>query len=171
MTRSMFQTLNPGTESEGPAPSTISSATDTSYPHLFRIDSAQEAVLLIVASLVFALIVIYPMFCDVVYIGPGLGGWLGTGPHLSHFKQLPLNGDTDMFDQLRWVPYYTVTHFHQWPFWNPYKCGGMTMLGNPESGIVTPFFVLFLALGLIPGLILELSVISMNNAFSFATES
>ena len=67
-----------------------------------------------------------------------------------------MNGDADMFDQLRWVPYYTVTHFHQWPYWNPYKCGGMAMLGNPESGIVTPFFILYLALGLMPGLILEI---------------
>jgi hypothetical protein len=74
MTRSMVQTLNPGTESEGPAPST--SATDTSYPHLFRIDSAREAVLLIVASLVFALVVIYPMFCDVVTSDPASAdGW------------------------------------------------------------------------------------------------
>jgi hypothetical protein len=48
-----------------------------------------------------------------------------------------------------------VTHFHQWPFWNPYKCGAMPMLGNPESGIVTPFLLFYLILGLIPGMLLD----------------
>ena len=61
-----------------------------------------------------------------------------------------------MFTQLRWVPYYTLTHFHQLPFWNPYKCGGMPMLGNPESAIVTPFLLLYLVFGLIPGMLLEI---------------
>ena len=54
------------------------------------------------------------------------------------------------------VPYYTLTHFHQFPFWDPYKCGGMTMLGNPESSIVTPFLLLYLIFGLIPGMLLEI---------------
>ena len=149
--------MNPSTES--------ATASSTGTGKLFRVDSSRELIWLVIGSLVFALILIYPMFCDVVYLGPGLGGWISTGPHLNRFTQLPMNGDTDMFDQLRWVPYYTVTHFHQWPFWNPYKCGGMTMLGNPESGIVTPFFILYLALGLVPGLVLE---IYLHIALGFA---
>jgi len=82
--------------------------------------------------------------------------WL-LKPQLAHFTQIPSDGaDRDLFVQLRWVPYYTLTHFHQSPFWNPYKCGGMPMIGNPESSIVTPFLLLYLVFGLIPGLLLEI---------------
>lgn len=157
--------MNESIESERPAQSAASISTSARYSKLFCIDSLREAIWLIVGSLVFAFVLLYPMFCNVVYSGPGLGGWPLTGPKLSHFTQLPINGDADMFDELRWVPYNTVAHFHQLPYWNPYKCGGMTMLGNPESGIVTPFFLLYLALGLVSGLILE---ICLHVAIGFA---
>ncbi len=152
-------------ESEHPVQSAASISTSTRYQNLFCIGSTREAIYVLVASLVFALVLLYPMFCDVVHGQPGLSGWLLTGPKLSHFKQLPISGDAEMFDELRWVPLNTVAHFHQWPYWNPYKCGGMTMLGNPESGIITPFFLLYLMLGLVPGLILE---IYLHVAIGFA---
>ena len=112
---------------------------------------------LILLSLVFAFVFVYPILCDSsVSIAPGIGAWL-LKPRLANFTTIPSDGaDRDMFAQLRWVPYYTLTHFHQLPFWNPYKCGGMSMLGNPESSIVTPFLLLYLIFGLIPGMILEI---------------
>ena len=58
--------------------------------------------------------------------------------------------------ELHWVPFYTVTHFHQFPFWNPYKCGGMPMLGNPQSRILTPFFIVQLLFGPLIGTHIEI---------------
>jgi hypothetical protein len=112
---------------------------------------------LILLSLAFAFVFLYPIFCDSsVWTGPGIGGWIFK-PQLRLFTSVPSDGsDRDMFTQLRWVPYYALTHFHQLPFWNPYKCGGMPMLGNPESAIVTPFLLLYLIFGLIPGMLLEI---------------
>lgn len=107
-------------------------------------------------SLVFAAVFFYPILCEIKYLGPGLHDWLVAPPHFSNLARLPINNDSDLFDQLRWVPYYTLTHFHQWPFWNPYKCGGMSMIGNPESGIVTPFLLIYLVGGLLAGIFLEI---------------
>ncbi len=111
---------------------------------------------LVLLSLAFTFVFLYPILCDSKLSGPGIGAWI-IRPQLEHFVSIPSDGaDRDMFTQLRWVPYYTLTHFHQLPFWNPYKCGGMPMLGNPESGIVTPFLLLYLIFGLIPGMLLEI---------------
>jgi hypothetical protein len=124
-------------------------------PRLFLV-SRQEAIALIGGSLAFALVFFYPAFLDFKYLGPGFHGWLDSWPTLSHLSAVWSDTDRDVFAELRWVPYYTITHFHQLPFWNPYKCGGMPMLGNPESGIVSPFLLLYLAFGLMPGIILEI---------------
>jgi hypothetical protein len=118
--------------------------------------SRRETKQLTLLSLAFAFVFLYPILCDSAVTGPGIGAWI-LKPQLSHFTTIPSDGaDRDMFTQLRWVPYYTLTHFHQLPFWNPYKCGGMPMLGNPESAIVTPFLLLYLVFGLIPGMLLEI---------------
>src|SRR5579863_4212245 len=131
---------------------------------ILRLD-AREFAWLVLGSLAFATVFFYPILCDIKYLGPGLHDWLLERPHFSNLAKLPINNDSDMFDQLRWVPYYTLTHFHQWPFWNPYKCGGMSMLGNPESGIVTPFLLIYLVGGLLAGIFLE---IYLHIAIAFA---
>ena len=122
---------------------------------IFRLD-AREFAWVATGSLVFAAVFLYPILCEIKYLGPGLHDWLVAAPHFGNLAKLPINEDLDMFDQLRWVPYYTLTHFHQWPFWNPFKCGGMSMLGNPESAIVTPFLLIYLAGGLLAGIFLEI---------------
>jgi hypothetical protein len=125
----------------------------------------REACWVGITSLGFAAIFAYPMLCQLSYLGPGLWGWLNLPPDFSHLARFPANGDWDLFTGLRWVPYYTVTHFGQLPYWNPYRCGGMPMLGNPESGIVTPFFLLYLVFGPYAGLYLE---IFLHLAIAFA---
>ncbi|MDD9934954.1 MAG: hypothetical protein OXT09_15190 [Myxococcales bacterium] len=35
----------------------------------------------------------------------------------------------------------------EWPLWDPYHCGGVTILGNPESQLYSPLFLLALPLG------------------------
>lgn len=122
---------------------------------IFRLE-AGEFSWVVPGSLLFAAVFLYPILCEIKYLGPGLHDWLWASPHFSNLTQLPINNDSDLFDQLRWVPFYSLTHYHQWPFWNPYKCGGMSMLGNPESGIVTPFLLIYLAGGLLPGIFLEI---------------
>ena len=117
-----------------------------------------------IASLGFAVVFAYPMVCQWTYLGPGVSGWVSQ-LNLSNLARFPANGDWDLFTSMRWVPYYTVTHFHQLPFWNPYRCGGMAMLGNPESAIITPFFLLYLLLGMHAGLYLE---IFLHLALAFA---
>jgi hypothetical protein len=124
-----------------------------------------EAAWLAAGSLGFALVFSYPMLCDIVNAGPGVSGWIATGPVFNHLTRLPANGDWDVFTDLRWVAYQTITHFHQFPFWNPYKCGGVPMLGNPEAVVATPFLLLDLATGPIAGLYLQ---IILHLALGFA---
>lgn len=72
-------------------------------------------------------------------------------PMLLRLFQASEQNDWDFESQLMWAPYYTVVHFHQLPLWNPWKCGGMPLLGNPQSRFVTPFFLLHWLLGVMAG--------------------
>jgi hypothetical protein len=127
--------------------------------------SRRETLWLIAGSLAFALVFFFPVLYNSHYIGTDFSQWLNRWPDLSNFSAPPSDGDRDLFAQLRWVPYYTLSHFHQFPFWDPYRCGGMTVLGYPESATVTPFMALYLAFGLMPGMILE---IYLHLAIGFA---
>ena len=46
-------------------------------------------------SLAFAIIFMYPMLCELGYLGPGLLGWLDKPPIFAHLTRLPANGDWD----------------------------------------------------------------------------
>jgi len=118
--------------------------------------SNREAKWLLVGALVFAAITIYPLFCDDRVIGPVFAGWLNKWPHFRFIDPVPADGDRDVFMELRWVPYYTMVHFHQLPFWNPYKCGGMSLIANPESSVVTPFLLFYVLFGLSSGVVFEI---------------
>jgi hypothetical protein len=50
----------------------------------------------------------------------------------------------------------SVERFGTWPLWTPYACGGMAFLGNPQSRVMTPMFLLHLAFGPDTGIRLEL---------------
>ena len=69
-------------------------------------------------------------------------------------SQWPLN-DWDLNMEMLWVPFYTVSHFAQFPLWDPYKCGGIPLLANPQSIYLTPLFVLHLLFGPDTGVHLE----------------
>jgi hypothetical protein len=122
------------------------------FPPLER----REWLWIALGSLIYAAIFCYPLLCDFVYLGPGLSRWIWTGPQWSHLGRLPANGDADLFTHIGWAGWYTVAHFHQLPFWNPWKCGGMPELGNPETAILTPFFLASLLIGYTPGLYLSI---------------
>ena len=100
-----------------------------------------------------------------VGLGATLFGVLFSYPILLRLTQPSEQNDWDFEAELHWVAYYSVRHFHQIPLWNPYKCGGMAMLGNPQSRIFTPFFALHLILGAMVGMHLE---ITMHLAIAWA---
>lgn len=131
----------------------------------FQPITRREAAWLVVGSLGFAVVFSYPILGALVYLGPGVSKWITWGPVFGHLARLPVNGDWDEVVELRWVPYQTITHFLQFPFWNPYKCGGLPMLGNPEGMLATPFLLLDIATGLTAGVYLQ---IILHMALGFA---
>jgi len=45
----------------------------------------------------------------------------------------------------------TLVQYHQFPLWNPFVCGGMTNIGNPQNNYLSPFFIFSLLFGSITG--------------------
>jgi hypothetical protein len=93
-----------------------------------------------------------------VLVGSILYGVVFSYPIVQRLGATSVQNDWDFNSELAWVAYYTVSHFHQMPLWNPYKCGGMAMLGNPQSRFLTPFFILHLIFGPIVGVHLEVTL-------------
>ena len=153
--------LGPGSSTEGGAAEASFRTNDRWFKPITR----REAGWLVVGSLAFALAFSYPILGDLVYQGPGVSRWISAGPVFGHLTRFPANGDWDETIALRWVPYQTITHFLEFPFWNPYKCGGMPMLGNPEGMFATPFLLVDLATGLVAGVYLQ---IILHIALGFA---
>jgi hypothetical protein len=87
--------------------------------------------------------------------------WFGY-PILAHLWRGDISSypqsDWDYYLQFRWVTFYTVSHFHQFPFWTPYECGGMPLLVNPVSAVLNPFLGLDLLFGPVAGLRLQIVV-------------
>ncbi len=79
-----------------------------------------------------------------------------TYPIVANMTGLGLDHDWDLTMEMHWAPFYTVAHFHQLPLWDPYKCGGVPLLGNPQSRILTPFFLVHLLFGPLLGIHLEI---------------
>lgn len=46
----------------------------------------------------------------------------------------------------------TLLHYHQFPFWNPYYCGGMPVLGNPQTQFFSPLFPFMFFFGVVVGI-------------------
>lgn len=81
-----------------------------------------------------------------------------TYPLLKHLLQSGPGADRDYFTETAWAAAYTFNHFGQLPFWDPYKCGGVPLLADPQSRIFTPFFLLHLIYGPITAIKLELTI-------------
>ncbi|MBI3570214.1 MAG: hypothetical protein HY082_03795 [Gammaproteobacteria bacterium] len=72
------------------------------------------------------------------------------------------------------VPRQTIVDYHELPLWNPYACGGMPMLANPQSRILTPFFLLHLVFGVPLAIRLEIVLhlaLAFLGAILFASTS
>src|SRR5580692_6991885 len=72
-------------------------------------------------------------------LAPTLADRLTVGSH-----------DWDQMESHRYLITKTIFRFHQFPFWNPYACGGHPNWGGFESGttIVSPWFPFYLLLSL-----------------------
>jgi hypothetical protein len=125
----------------------------------------REVAWLVVGSLAFALVFSYPILGVREPLGPGVSGWITAGPVFSHLTRIPANSDWDMFIDQWWVAGREISQFNQFPFWNPYECGGAPFLGNFVAVVATPFILLHLAFGLIAGLYLQ---IILHLALGFA---
>jgi hypothetical protein len=86
-------------------------------------------------------------------------------PVLGHLTTPGAMGDWDMLMGIKWASYETIVKFHQLPLWDPYKCGGLPMLGNPQSQIISPFFPLTLLYGPFLGTHLQM-ILSLGLAWS-----
>jgi hypothetical protein len=58
--------------------------------------------------------------------------------------------DWEQMESHRYLVTKTILKYHQFPFWNPYSCGGHTTWGGFESGvnIVSPWLPFYLAMSL-----------------------
>jgi hypothetical protein len=75
-------------------------------------------------------------------------GWT-LAPTLADLTTLGSH-DWDQMESHRYLITKTILRFHQFPFWNPYACGGHPNWGGFESGttIVSPWFPFYLGMSL-----------------------
>ena len=81
--------------------------------------SRPETKWLTLGSLAFALVFFFPIFYEGGDPGAPIGTWMRTWPQLKFGGSVPSDLDRDVFMELRWVPYYTLSHFHQFPYMDP----------------------------------------------------
>jgi uncharacterized membrane protein YfhO len=62
------------------------------------------------------------------------------------------SGDWDYFMFLYEVPSITLFEYQQLPLWNPYSGGGLSLIGNPQAGYLSPIFLLTAIFGVTAGL-------------------
>ena len=86
-------------------------------------------------------------------------------PDFEHLDRYGI-GDWDQMQAHRYVFQKTVLRFHQFPFWDPWACGGHSWWGAPESGIdVVPWAPLYLLLDLRVALRLEIAITAAVGCF------
>jgi hypothetical protein len=97
-----------------------------------------EAIAVAVGSFTFALIFCYPF--------------------VRHLLYTATPNDWDLITASQWSAYWTVHQYHQFPFWNPFECGGLPLLGDPQSHFLSPWFFLTMLFGPVVGLHIEVLV-------------
>jgi len=74
--------------------------------------------------------------------------------------------DWDQMEAHRYLAVKTIEQYHQFPFWNPYSCGGHTWWGGIESGInlVSPWLPAYLLAPLPVALRIEVAGVALLGA-------
>jgi hypothetical protein len=62
------------------------------------------------------------------------------------------SGDWDYFMFLYEGPSISLFEYKQFPLWNPYCGGGISMIGNPQAGYLSPIFLFTAIFGVAAGL-------------------
>lgn len=62
-------------------------------------------------------------------------------PYIVFHDQIPLN-DWGYFNGMSYLLNLAISHYHTIPLYNPYTCGGMDILANPQSDVFSPFILL-----------------------------
>lgn len=66
--------------------------------------------------------------------------------------------DWDQFTFWNAAPRKTILTYHQFPLWNPYSNGGNVLLAHPHSSFLSPFYLLVLIFGPVPGIKLQIII-------------
>jgi hypothetical protein len=99
-----------------------------------------EVIAIAIASITFAMVFCYPLVLNLSVAGTF--------------------NDWDFITAPQWAAYWTVRQYHQFPIWNPFECGGIPLLGDPQSHILSPLFFLTVVFGPVIGLHLEVIIYS-----------
>jgi hypothetical protein len=90
------------------------------------LSSSRATWLIVLGSFLAALLLWFPAFRD---------------PYATGF------GDWQFFHHMWEAGYVALTRHGEWPLWDPYHCGGITILGNPQSQHFSPTYLLALLAG------------------------
>lgn len=99
-----------------------------------------------------------------------VGAALFVAPVFSGWDRWGIN-DWDQHQMFYGVPYWSIVQRGEWPFWNPFMCGGNAMLADPQSPFLNPLFAVVVALGVLPGLKILIwlhAALSLFGAWIFA---
>src|SRR3990172_2251931 len=75
-------------------------------------------------------------------------------PVLENLEHLG-RGDWDQAFFFQEVPQVSVFQYHQFPFWNPYYCGGVSLIGNPQVRFFSPSILFTSIFGVVEGVWIE----------------
>jgi hypothetical protein len=84
---------------------------------------------------------------------PGAAAALGAAAAAAYWWPAFADADATGFGDWQAVhhnweaAYHAVTRFGEWPLFDPFHCGGVTLAGNPEAQHFSPLFLLSFALG------------------------
>jgi hypothetical protein len=94
------------------------------------------------------------------FLMPGIFAALAIFYALPFLMKLEFVGvrDWDLFTTMAAVPVSAILDFGQFPFWNMYLGGGNILFHHPEVLVISPFFPLYLILGPVIGLKLQVAI-------------
>jgi hypothetical protein len=74
-------------------------------------------------------------------------------------------GDWDQHQFLYGVSRWAIADKGEWPFWNPFACGGGPLLADPQSPAFYPLFAFVLLFGVVPGLKILIAIHAALGSF------